>query len=211
FACRRDRWPGFHPHLRGFGGEEGYVHEKFRQRGGRTVCVPEAGWVHRFARPTGLPYQTTWDDRIRNYLIGWHEVGLPEGQVVDHFREFLGREAVDPILDTVTRERSSALSTFDAIMCIQRDANAGEWPDVWARFEALGVGRIVERLPAVMTPENHHRGCAVSPRAAIAEAKRRGLQHVLVVEEDALFLDDADAVVRRALAQLGATPWDLLY
>ena len=34
FACRRAAWPGFHPKFRGFGGEEGYIHEKFRQCGG---------------------------------------------------------------------------------------------------------------------------------------------------------------------------------
>jgi len=211
FACRRDRWPGFHPHFRGFGGEEGYLHEKFRRGGGRTVCVPAAGWVHRFARPTGLPYATTWDDRIRNYLIGWRELGLDEQPVLDHFREHLGADVVAPIVATVERERASGLAAFDAVMCIQRDANADEWPEVWARFEALGVGRIVERLPAIMTPENHHRGCALSHRAGIAEAQRRGLDHVLVVEEDAVFLDDTNAVVRRALEQLGDAPWDLLY
>ena len=38
FACRRAAWPGFNPQFRGFGGEEGYIHEKTRQRGGRTLC-----------------------------------------------------------------------------------------------------------------------------------------------------------------------------
>src|SRR5262249_18739602 len=28
FVCRRAAWPGFNPRLRGFGGEEGYIHEK---------------------------------------------------------------------------------------------------------------------------------------------------------------------------------------
>ena len=33
FACRRTAWPGFNPLFRGFGGEEGYIHEKFRRAG----------------------------------------------------------------------------------------------------------------------------------------------------------------------------------
>src|SRR5262249_40408083 len=127
------------------------------------------------------------------------------------FSAYLGTDVADPIVDAVARERSRALAAFDAIMCIQRDSNAEQWPRVWARFEALGVGRIVERFPAIMTPENHHRGCAQSHRAAIAGGKRRGLEHVRVVEEDALFLDDTDEVVGRALAQLRGTPWDVLY
>jgi len=211
FACRRDRWPGFHPHLRGFGGEEGYLHEKFRRAGGRTVCLPAAGWVHRFARPLGLPYVATWDDRLRNYLLIWDELGLDPASVDAHFRELLGDEVVEPILREIVREMESPMATFDAIVCIQRDANVDDWPDVWARFQALGVGRVVERFAAIETPDNHHDGCARSHRAVIAEAKRRGLANVLVVEEDAIFLDDTLAVLARALEQLDGRAWDLLY
>ncbi len=32
FACRRAAWPGFNPRFSGFGGEEGYIHEKIRRR-----------------------------------------------------------------------------------------------------------------------------------------------------------------------------------
>jgi hypothetical protein len=211
FACRRDRWPGLHPHLRGFGGEEGYLHEKFRRRGGRTVCLPAAGWVHRFSRPTGLPYAATWDDRLRNYRITFAELGLEPAPVDAHFRELLGDATVDGLLPTIEREAASPFTRFDMIVCIQRDANVGEWPDVWARFDALGAGRIVERQAAIMTPDNHHDGCARSHRAAIAEARRRGVRHVLVVEEDAWWLDDTEAVLRRALDQLGDQPWDVLH
>ena len=38
FACRKAAWPGFNPRLQGFGGEEGYLHEKIRRNGG-TACV----------------------------------------------------------------------------------------------------------------------------------------------------------------------------
>ena len=40
FACRRDAWPGFHPEFRGFGGEEYYIHEKFRRNGAKVLCLP---------------------------------------------------------------------------------------------------------------------------------------------------------------------------
>ena len=43
FSCRKDAWPGFHPAFRGFGGEEGYIHEKVRQRGARCACPGFAG------------------------------------------------------------------------------------------------------------------------------------------------------------------------
>jgi hypothetical protein len=90
FACRRDAWVGFHPAFDGFGGEEGYIHEKVRQAGHRTLCVPFLRWAHRFGRPDGAPYANRWEDRIRNYLIGFRELGLPATDMLAHFRELLG-------------------------------------------------------------------------------------------------------------------------
>lgn len=90
FACRRAAWPGFNPNFRGFGGEEGYIHEKIRQRGGRTLCLPFLRWLHRFGRPLGAPYPNRWEDRVRNYLIGFTELGLDTAEMEAHFAELLG-------------------------------------------------------------------------------------------------------------------------
>ena len=76
--------------LGGFGAEEGYVHEKIRQRGGRTLCLPFLRWLHRFERPMGVPYRNAWEDRVRNYLIGHAELGLPLEPIRQHYTEFLG-------------------------------------------------------------------------------------------------------------------------
>jgi len=97
FACRREDWPGLNPRFRGFGGEEGYIHHKFRARGGRTLCLPFLRWVHRFQRPMGPPYENNWEDRIRNYLIGFRELGLDCGEIEAHFSDFLGRDIVDGV------------------------------------------------------------------------------------------------------------------
>jgi hypothetical protein len=108
FACRRAAWPGFNPQFRGFGGEEGYLHEKFRQAGGRTLCLPFLRWIHRFNRPLGPPYRNTWTDRMRNYVIGFREVGWPTDPLVEHFRELLGREEADRIFQSIEAELSEA-------------------------------------------------------------------------------------------------------
>lgn len=92
FACRRAAWPGFNEAFRGFGGEEGYIHEKFRQRGARALCLPFLRWVHRFNRPMGVPYRNTYDDRIWNYLVGLRELGLPTDAMEAHFRELIGEK-----------------------------------------------------------------------------------------------------------------------
>lgn len=98
FACRRDCWPGFNGKFRGFGGEEGYIHQKFRNLGRRTLCLPFFRWLHRFGRPLGIPYTISWEDRIRNYWIGWNEVGLPIEPMKDHFAELVGIEKVEKVI-----------------------------------------------------------------------------------------------------------------
>jgi hypothetical protein len=98
FACRKEAWPGFHPDFRGFGGEEGYIHEKFRQAGGRTLCLPFLRWLHRFDRPGGVPYAVKWEDRIWNYMIGFQELGLDTDEIIQHFNEHLGEKTTADIL-----------------------------------------------------------------------------------------------------------------
>jgi hypothetical protein len=87
FSCRKEAWPGFNPAFRGFGGEEGYIHEKFRRQGGKCLCLPWLTWAHRFQRPQGVPYRNDLGDRLSNYLIGWQELGLDDGPVLDAFAD----------------------------------------------------------------------------------------------------------------------------
>ncbi len=110
FACRRAVWPGFNPLFRGFGGEEGYIHEKFRQNGGRALCLPFLRWLHRFERPHGIPYNNAWEDRIRNYVIGFKELGIPTAEMEAHFRELLGESVAGPILENAMLELADVSS-----------------------------------------------------------------------------------------------------
>jgi glycosyltransferase involved in cell wall biosynthesis len=100
FACKKANWPGFNSHFRGFGGEEGYIHEKFRQAGGKAMCLPFLRWTHRFARPMGVPYPINWEDRILNYLVGFSELGLETDSIIEHFTAHLG-EGATAIRDAV--------------------------------------------------------------------------------------------------------------
>ena len=104
FACSRTSWPAFHEKFRGFGGEEGYIHEKIRQRGGRTLCLPFLRWLHRFGRPMGPPYVNRWEDRMRNYTIGFGELGLDTAQMEAHFGEILGAETAARIFKDIRLE-----------------------------------------------------------------------------------------------------------
>ena len=211
FAARRKSWLGFNPRFSGFGGEEGYLHEKYRQHGRRTVCLPFLRWVHRFDRPAGIQYVNRWEDRIRNYLIGWDELGLDVGDVVDHFGEHLGVELTERVASTFQQARQSPFWFFDAIYCINVDNAAGRWATMQERFERIGIADRVRRFPAIETPACHHLGCTLSHRRIVQLARDQGLDNVLVFEDDAIFLEGTAWCLRQSLAELADRPWDLLY
>lgn len=104
FSCKTSEWQGFNENFRGFGGEEGYIHEKFRQAGGKCICLPNMKWIHRFGRPNGVPYPNVLEDRVWNYFVGWLEIYKdPEHQMIkdiyDHFKTSLSTERLDKILE----------------------------------------------------------------------------------------------------------------
>ena len=112
FACKTDNWLGFNENFRGFGGEEGYIHEKFRQNGGRTICLPQFKWIHRFGRPNGVPYPLKLEDRVWNYLIGWLEIyNDPNHQMIqdikNHFNGKLGVDKVEKIFKEALKTHCS--------------------------------------------------------------------------------------------------------
>lgn len=134
FACRRDAWPGFPPHLKGFGGEEGNIHEAFRQRGGRVLCHPGVRWLHRFDRPrfadrpASAPYDCLLQDKLWNYLVWARWLDRPHDVIVDQFHSKLSQRAVGKIVQAVGEldvgrlqppARRSA-DTPDSAPCIHR-------------------------------------------------------------------------------------------
>jgi hypothetical protein len=106
FACRKDSWVGFSPRFVSFGGEEGYLHRKFKQAGRKTLCVPSLGWLHRFMRPSGVPYPMPLEDRAWNYLVGHRELGLPIEPVVEHFKGRVSDERMGRLIEESKGERS---------------------------------------------------------------------------------------------------------
>jgi glycosyltransferase involved in cell wall biosynthesis len=106
FSARKDAWPGFNPAFRGFGGEEGYIHEKFRQAGARCLCLPWLRWMHRFGRPKGVPYPLSVEDKFRNYLIGHAELGLDLAPIVEHFSAYLSDDRLRAVIADAERART---------------------------------------------------------------------------------------------------------
>lgn len=101
-AFKRSAWKGINPHFKGFGGEEGYIAEKFRQWGGKNICLPQLKWDHRFGRPNGVKYPLILEDRIWNYFVGWMEITQdPNGQMIqdikNHFKSRIPEQSINNI------------------------------------------------------------------------------------------------------------------
>lgn len=101
-SFEKSNWPGINTNFKGFGGEEGYIAEKFRRNGGKNICLPTLKWNHRFGRPNGVPYPLKLDDRIWNYFVGWLEITKdPDHQMIKDIYEHFKKDAkhIDKILE----------------------------------------------------------------------------------------------------------------
>lgn len=93
WACKRDSWLHFNKDFREFGGEEWYIHEKYRKAGRKVICLPDVRWRHRFSDLTQhkIEYPLTRNGKIKNYVLGLRELGLP----LDRLRqEFVGNNLI---------------------------------------------------------------------------------------------------------------------
>jgi len=104
FSCETRNWVGFNKLFKGFGGEEGYIHEKFRLFGGKAICLPEFKWLHRFGRPDGVKYPLILEDRIWNYFVGWLELTQDPNhemvqQIYNNFKDKIPSGSIDNIFN----------------------------------------------------------------------------------------------------------------
>ncbi len=84
FAFRKESWLGFNEHATGFGGEELYIHEKYRQAGRQCWCLEFLPWLHCYYRE-GRAGSNRWE-KIRNYVNESVEIGQPPlEQIHEHF------------------------------------------------------------------------------------------------------------------------------
>ena len=171
FACRKAAWPGLNPRLRGFSADEGYLHEKVRQNGGRVLCHPALTWLHRFPRPVGTPYPNSWEDRARNYYLAWPEIGWDLAPMEAHFREMLGAQTdIEALLGTAREQAEHPLNAFDGVFC-PSGADADDDAGIAWRIEYV--------LPDPATEPRLR--AAAGWRNAISQARRREYEHLLVL------------------------------
>jgi Glycosyl transferase family 2 len=150
FVVRQDEWPGFPAGMRGFGGEEGYLPAKYRQAGLPVRRLNSLRWWHRFDRPAGVPYRATLEDKCRNYLIGWLDLGRDVAEVRHHFVTEMKLPAAtfDRLLADAGPDQTEkpACRTPAALLC-----------EAWYQhcLDAPGYGKILPKIRDLAT------GCKV--------------------------------------------------
>ena len=179
FACRKAAWPGFNRKFRGFGGEEGYIHEKFRQNGGRTLCLPFLYWSHRFQRPSGVQYANRWEDRIRNYLIGWDELGMPTTELLDHFSSHVSQKAASKANAWFIQEKRGPLWAFDTIFWLSDSDDA--WQRDLKALENLSIDRITQKIEFPDTTEPDDQAFIQAQQRILDLAIRQNLDDIVMI------------------------------
>ena len=116
FLTRKVSWLKFNEHTKGFGGEECYIHEKYRADGRQCINLPFLRWLHRFGRPEGVKYELTLENKIRNYILEFLELGKDLAPVEKYFVDEEGFDAgsFDSIVQECKTLYQDTDSTIDA-------------------------------------------------------------------------------------------------
>lgn len=106
FSFWRTEAPTPNPGFRCFGAEEWYMAERTRRNGGKVICHPGLGWMHRFEWPP-RSFPMALDDKIVNYYRGWLELyGTFEHQRVrqmtEHWLKMLPQAKLDELIKKAT-------------------------------------------------------------------------------------------------------------
>ena len=204
FACRKEAWLGFNPRFRGFGGEEGYIHQKYRNAGQQVLCLPFLRWMHRFVRPRGTSYPNKWKDRIRNYLIGFQEVGLDIAACKNHFRQLLGEEHYLKVEAEILQEFSSPFSYFDAIYFLPEQGLAYNTEELQKFFKTWGIEHLIQ-FPAVEDQVEWSR------EGIVQKSRKYQYQRIAILTGFLPYTEDNQQGIKERLRQQTTERWRHFY
>lgn len=106
----------------------------------------------------------------------------------------------------------SPFDNFEEIVCINLEQRTDRWQRSLEEFARLGIAGRVIRFPAV-TPRdgNAIKGCMLSHLRILRDARARGVESVLVFEDDVEFAPRARETMAAAVSELRQIDWQLLY
>lgn len=212
FACAKDAWPGFNSHFKGCIGGEGYIHEKIRQRGGKTLCLPFLRWIHRPNPPLEENYTSTTHDRIHDYLVGFHEVNLATGPLKNHFIDLIGEEDYKRISLDVNKEMVNPFFYFDVIYCITSQTSANQMQLTRKKFESLGIANRIRFFPP-LEPFNSRRryGFAFTHRYLLRQAQKMKYENILIFHDNGVSLKHGLEELRNSIEELKTIDWNVFH
>lgn len=211
FACRKEAWLGFNPRFRGFGGEEGYIHEKFRQKGRKTLCLPSLRWLHRFTRPNGTKYANLWNDRIRNYYLGFQEIGWDVTPMELHFKETVGEEQFNSIRNEVRAEMTNPFIFFDAVFFVYPEGEAEILLKAQAEFQKINIQKMVRLFPIKKEQGTETINYEKAKAAIVDKCVPLGYDHVIIIDNRATLTNDLIGHLKATTQKIKQIDWKALY
>jgi hypothetical protein len=109
-----------------------------------------------------------------------------------------------------THSPADPFDFFDAIYCINLDRRTDRWARTLAELEQLGIAGRVERLSALEGTSGLD-GCRRSHLEIARRAQERGLENVLVFEDDVVFPHFSRERLAAAIAEVNGLAWDLFF
>ena len=160
------------------------------------LCLPFLRWTHRFERPNSPSYPNLWADRIRNYLIGWHELGLDRTPILDHFTNHLDYASTASTNARFLLELESPFWSFDTIYMV-KDPHNLEYND--RVLKALALEKVCQSIEDT------------SEMGRLLEmAMIRGLDNVIFIDGRDKQLDNLLDQLHNAQAQLRTSQADIV-
>jgi len=117
---------------------------------------------------------------VRNYAIGWSEVGYDADEMAEHFVATGRLATAHEIVERVRRGLDTAFWSADGVLCVNDDLRPGLWKATVAAFQDFGIvphrvprpdrGSVVDDLDAarrVMTDLGWGSAVVIGERAAL--------------------------------------------
>lgn len=99
---------------------------------------------------------------------------------------------------------------FDEIYCINLDHRIDRWEKAQKEFDSVGLLPKVQRFSAIQEKDGRL-GVIKSNLAIVKLAKEKGLNNVLVFEDDVHFINNTVENLEKAISQIGRLDWWLFY
>jgi hypothetical protein len=140
-----------------------------------------------------------WDQHLRNDIVA-----------ADPQPVALELDIDQRVRTTTELEMASPWWFFESMVVINLARQVTRRADTQARAEVQGFGDRLAWFPAIEVPGRTSEAICLSHRVVIEDAARRGVEHVLIFEDDVVFTADAQQRLRVALSELGES-WQIGY